>query len=111
MSNEVNTEINYGTSPKTLLSYIVGFVLCILLTAIPFWAVIDGKAPSHWLYFIVMIFAVLQLIVQTVCFLRLNMKKDGLENSLSFIFVLFVALVIILGSMWIMWHMNYNMMH
>jgi cytochrome o ubiquinol oxidase operon protein cyoD len=111
MSDQVTSEINYGTSPKTLFSYVVGFILCIALTVIPFFAVMDHSAPTHWLYFIVVVCAVLQLIVQTVCFLRLNFNKDGLENSLSFIFVIFVALILIGGSMWIMWHMNYNMMH
>jgi cytochrome o ubiquinol oxidase operon protein cyoD len=109
--SDQNTEINYGTSPKTLFSYVVGFFLCIILTAIPFLAVYDGAAPIHWLYFIVIVCAILQLIVQTVCFLRLNFNKDGLENSLSFIFVIFVTLILIGGSMWIMWHLNYNMMH
>jgi cytochrome o ubiquinol oxidase operon protein cyoD len=109
--SDQSTEMNYGTSPKTLLSYIVGFVLCIVLTLIPFAAVYDAKAPTHWIYFILAICAIAQLIVQTVCFLRLNFNKDGLENSLSFIFVLFVTLILIGGSMWIMWHMNYNMMN
>jgi cytochrome o ubiquinol oxidase operon protein cyoD len=109
--NNDNKEINFGTTPKTLPSYIIGFILCIILTLIPFAVVAKRTLPMEWIAFILAACAIIQLLVQTYCFLRLNFSKDGIENTLSFLFVLFVALVIVGGSMWIMYHMNYNMMH
>ena len=110
--SEVNKEINYGTTPKTFASYVVGFILCIILTLIPFYVVAHHTMYSDRVIGgTLALCAFLQLLVQTLCFLRLNVTKEGIENTLSFLFVLFVAFVVIGGSMWIMWHLNYNMMH
>lgn len=111
MSSDLKEQPNYGTSPKNFISYVVGLVLCIVLTLIPFHIVTLHDVPRFLVLTALFGSALLQLIVQVVCFLRLNTTPEGLENTLSFIFTLLVVFILIGGSLWIMWHLNYNMVH
>ena len=112
MSHPHLTEPDYGTGKKTLSVYVIGVSLCILLTLIPFGVVMrDLMSRTHMIWTLI-ICALLQLMVQVVCFLRLNTQTEqGKSNVMCFLFTIVVALVVVGGSMWIMHHLNYNMMH
>lgn len=117
MTTEPTHKLTSGI--KTLRAYIIGLVLALLLTFISFglaWMHVDKMNHAHLfspgaLMFVLMIFALIQLFVQVVCFLRLNGSKEGRWELMPFLFVLFVAFIIAGGSIWIMWSLNYNMMH
>ena len=123
MSDDIhNLEPDYGTGKKNLRIYFVGFLLCVLLTLIPFGLVeqhltqLSSKVAltlSHSsLLLVLFLAALIQFIVQVVCFLRLSSgTEQGKTNILSFVFSIVVLVVIIAGSVWIMYHLNYNMMH
>ena len=49
LKKQDNKEVNFGTTPKTLGSYIVGFILCIALTLIPFAVVAKRTLPMGWI--------------------------------------------------------------
>ena len=115
MSEHHHTNIDdsdLGLGQKTLGVYLFGVFLCVVLTLIPF-----GSVMYHWfstghLVVILVVSAILQFLVQVICFLRLNMKTiQSQYNVYAFVFAIIVLLVIIGGSLWIMWHLNYNMMH
>jgi cytochrome o ubiquinol oxidase operon protein cyoD len=57
------------------------------------------------------ILAIMQLLVQCICFLRLNTSKTGRWNVLPFLFTIFIIAIFIGGSLWIMVNLNYNMVH
>ncbi len=114
MSNAQNhaVESDYGTGKKTLKMYLTGFFLCVILTLIPFYAVIYKSLSHTQIFVIIFASAIIQFFVQVICFLRLNLQTDqGKLNALSFIFTIVVLGIIIGGSLWIMFHLNYNMMH
>ena len=101
-----------GLSPKTFGTYAFGFILCLILTAIPFYMVMQQSASKLVLVGIIMITAVIQFFVQVLCFLRLNHhSKQGQLNTLALAFTATVLVVIIGGSMWIMTNLDYFMMH
>lgn len=103
---------DYGTHPKTFATYFTGFILCIFLTIIPFYAVIHKIASRTGLLWILILCAIAQFMVQVICFLRLHARSDqGKMNVQSFWFTGVVAVVIIGGSLWIMKNLNYFMMH
>jgi len=105
-------EPEYGTGKKNLGTYIVGLVFCIILTLIPFYTVMQHNLAHSTTLLVLLVSALLQLWVQIACFLRLNAKtRQGKTNLMSFIFALVVVGVLVGGSMWIMYHLNYNMMH
>lgn len=100
----------YGTSPKTLGAYVTGLVLSFLLTAAAFLAVEKHLFSTEMLYITIAVLAIAQFAVQTLCFLRLNAGPEGRWNLYPFLFAVFVVFVVVGGSLWIMYNLNYNMM-
>ncbi|MDP1574414.1 MAG: cytochrome o ubiquinol oxidase subunit IV [Coxiellaceae bacterium] len=105
------TKIRFGAKPKTLPSYIVGLFLSLLFTTIAFYCVEKHDLSVMNLYIVITGLAVLQLLAQVICFLRLNTTREGQWNTLPFLFTLIVVGVLMSGSLWIMWNLNYNMMN
>lgn len=100
-----------GLGKKTLPIYLLGFVLSLVLTAMAFFVVAFRWGDPIHLYLTVAILALIQLFVQVVCFLRLNASPEARWNLVSFVFTIVVVLVLVGGSMWIMYNLNYNMVH
>ena len=100
-----------GLGRKSLKTYMIGFILCLVLTFIAFAIVGKDSLSKEFLYLAVSALAILQLIVQVVCFLRLNASPGARWNLISFLFTALIIFVIVGGSLWIMWNLNYNMMH
>lgn len=95
----------------TLKSYWVGFVLSVVLTAIPFWLVMgEVLADSRVTIAVIVVCAIAQIIVHTLCFLHVNTRAEGGWTLLAYVFTAVIVLITISGSIWIMYHMNTNMM-
>jgi len=101
----------YGTGQKTLPSYIIGLALSLLLTLISFALVAKHLLSDKATYILLGVLAILQLIAQTVFFLRMNTSEEGRWNLMPFIFTIVIVLVLVFGSFWIMYNLNYNMVH
>jgi cytochrome o ubiquinol oxidase operon protein cyoD len=98
---------NHGT----LKEYAIGFVLSVILTAIPFWLVMAKVFDkSSTTAMVVLGFAAVQVIVHMVYFLHMNGKNEGGWTLLSTLFTLVLLVIIMAGSIWVMYHMNVNMM-
>ena len=105
-------QTDYGTGQKKLSIYIIGVVSCSILTLISFWAVMYGTFTKGQTFAIIYSAACIQFVVQLICFLRLNTQTEqGQTNVLSLIFTIVILISIILGSLWIMANLGYNMMH
>ncbi len=95
----------------SLRGYVVGFVLSVILTAIPFWLVMNGViADSGTTALVILGFAAVQIVVHMVYFLHLDAKSEGGWNMLSTIFTLVIVVIMLAGSLWVMHHLNTNMM-
>ncbi len=90
--------------------YFIGFVLSILLTIVPYNLVVSKVISASFTLVTVMVVAVLQLLVQVIFFLHLGSESKPKWNQLAFLFTLFVVFILVGGSMWIMYNLNYNMM-
>lgn len=111
MINDTHTK-DYGLKDKSLSVYFSGFLMCIILTMIPFYAVIHKTSSKTNLLWIVLLTAIVQFFVQVICFLRLKgSSSQGLMNIWSFVFTGVVTFVVIAGSIWIMTNLDYFMMH
>ncbi len=96
---------------STFSGYMVGFVLSIILTAIPFWLVMAKVISDRNTAVLVLgAFAVVQILVHMVCFLHMNGKVEGGWTMLSTIFTVVFVAIAITGTLWVMFHMNTNMM-
>jgi len=103
--------IQYGTSPKTFNSCVIGFVGSLLITLIAFAIVWEHTMSTAAMYSSLSVLAIFQLITQVVFFLRMNASKEGRWNLLPFLFTLVIVAILLGGSLWIMYNLNYNMMH
>jgi cytochrome o ubiquinol oxidase subunit IV len=100
-----------GASHGSLKSYLTGFVLAVILTAIPFWLVM-GKvfSASSTTALVVMGFAVVQIVVHMIYFLHMNTRSEGGWSMLALIFTVVLVVITLAGSIWVMYHLNTNMM-
>jgi cytochrome o ubiquinol oxidase operon protein cyoD len=109
MSYHQEDNLEYGYRKKTFKSYAVGLVGSLILTFLAFGAVYLKCCEDKIIYILISVFATLQLIIQCICFLRLNATPSGYWNLFPFLFVLMIILFIVGGSFWIMHNLNYNM--
>jgi cytochrome o ubiquinol oxidase subunit IV len=94
---------------KTLSAYIVGFVLCVVLTLMAFGLIETRLLSDTYLYITLAALAIVQLFVQSICFLRLNCSAEGKWNLLPFLFTLLIIAILVSGTLWIMYNLNINM--
>jgi cytochrome o ubiquinol oxidase operon protein cyoD len=100
-----------GHAPSTLKGYMTGFVLSVILTAIPFWLVMgDVFASSSTTALVILGFAAVQIVVHMVYFLHMNTKSEGGWTMLALIFTIMLVVITLSGSLWVMYHLNNNMM-
>jgi len=95
----------------SLKSYMTGFVLSIILTAIPFWLVMAGVFESRAItaVFVIALGAV-QMVVHMIYFLHMNTKSEGGWTMMALIFTIVIVAIALSGSFWVMHHLNTNMM-
>ncbi|MFX6118972.1 cytochrome C oxidase subunit IV family protein, partial [Acinetobacter baumannii] len=55
-------------------------------------------------------FAAVQIVVHMIYFLHMNTKSEGGWNMLALIFTIVLVVITLAGSLWVMYHMNTNMM-
>ena len=91
-------------------SYMVGFVLSIILTAIPFGLVMFPTLSKAATVSIVLIFAVIQVLVHLVYFLHLDRSAAQRNNVIAFAFATLVILLLVGLSVWIMFSIHTFMM-
>ncbi|WP_283178988.1 cytochrome o ubiquinol oxidase subunit IV [Gemmobacter sp. 24YEA27] len=92
-------------------SYIRGFILSVILTAIPFAVVMSGGFESRLATIALIVgFAVVQIIVHMIYFLHMTTRHEEGWTMMSTIFTLIVVVIMLAGSIWVMYHMNTNMM-
>ncbi len=94
----------------TARDYAIGFILSVILTAIPFWLVMAKVLPPEMTKPVVLAFAAVQMVVHMIYFLHLNSKAEGGWTMLATVFTVAVVVIMLAGSIWVMYHMNANMM-
>lgn len=101
-----------NASHGTVKDYLIGFVLSIVLTAIPFWAVMTGTFSKSTTFYCIIIMAIVQIWVHLKYFLHLNFKtEEGKASSLSFIFSALIIVMVVGLSVWIIYESNAMMMY
>ncbi|MFT7724396.1 MAG: cytochrome o ubiquinol oxidase subunit IV [Roseateles sp.] len=91
--------------------YATGFLLSVILTAIPFWLVMAQVLPSpKTTGFVILGFAAVQMVVHMVYFLHMNAKVEQGWSLLALLFTAALVIIMLAGSVWVMYHMNTNMM-
>jgi cytochrome o ubiquinol oxidase subunit IV len=100
----------HNTEYGSLRSYVIGFVLSIVMTITAYLLVV-GHNSLHRSYIIGAIvgLALLQFIVQLLFFLHLGRETKPRMKLFIFGFMVTVVLILVFGSLWIMNNLNYRM--
>jgi cytochrome o ubiquinol oxidase operon protein cyoD len=95
----------------TLNGYVVGFVLALILTAIPFWIVMTKAIESSGFTIVaILAFAAVQIVVHMVYFLHMTPKAEGGWSMMALAFTIILVVITLSGSLWVMFHLKSNMM-
>ena len=99
-----------GASGGSIGAYATGFVLAIVLTAIPFGLVIYGALSRTAVIAVIISAAVVQVMVHLHYFLHVNASSKARWNVLALLFTTLIMTLIVGGSIWIMSHLDYRLM-
>lgn len=94
----------------SMRDYVIGFLLSVILTAIPFWLVMARPLDAGVTAAIIMFFAVIQIVVHMIFFLHMTPKAESGWSITSLAFTVIVVVIMLAGSLWVMHHLNTNMM-
>jgi len=97
------------TNRSSLSLYIIGFCLSLILTLAAYITVTNHVFSNPLLLIAVISLAMVQLIVQLFFFLHLGEEKKPRWNLQFLISTVGIILLVVIASLWIMSHLNYNM--
>jgi cytochrome o ubiquinol oxidase operon protein cyoD len=110
-SEHLDDHHDEGSYHATVEGYLIGFLLSVVLTAIPFWLVMGNVMSSPKVTaFVILGFAAVQMVVHMIYFLHMNAKVEGGWSMLALLFTAALVVIMLAGSVWVMYHMNTNMM-
>lgn len=92
----------------TFKNYVIGFTCSLLLTLGSFFLVKNEVFSGRVTFVIISIFAIEQFILQVMLFLHLGSEKKPRFNTAIFLYMTMTVLVIVIGTMWIMYNLDYN---
>jgi cytochrome o ubiquinol oxidase subunit IV len=98
-------------SHGTVSSYMVGFVLSVILTAASFGVVLGGWFSTNEVKILVLAaLAAVQIVVHLIFFLHMNGSSSQRWNVTAFAYTVLTVVILIVGSLWIMHNVSMNMM-
>ncbi|WNW13627.1 cytochrome o ubiquinol oxidase subunit IV [Pseudomonas sp. DTU_2021_1001937_2_SI_NGA_ILE_001] len=109
MANPHNTHDDHA-GHGSVKDYIIGFVLSVILTAIPFAIVMSPVLPKDTTIWVIMAFAVIQILVHLRYFLHLDFSKGQRNNVMAFVFTSLVIVFLVGLSVWIIFSIHREMM-
>ena len=91
------------------ISYVVGLGLALLLTGIAFWVASTSALWGPGVAVGLVVLAIAQMGVHLVFFLHITSGPDNTNNVLALAFGVLIVFLVMVGTIWIMAHMNMNM--
>jgi cytochrome o ubiquinol oxidase subunit IV len=99
-----------GNVASRILGYGVGQVLAVLLTAASFFVASTDLVWQPSIPIAIVVLAIAQMGIHLVFFLHIGTGPDSTNNVMALAFGILIVLLVIGGSVWIMDHLNGNMM-
>ena len=99
-----------GATTGSLKSYLTGFVLSLILTAIPFTLVMTSTWSSSATLAVIFSAGIVQILVHLHYFLHLDTSSAARWNVLALIFTILIMVLFVGGTIWIMNSLHYRMM-
>lgn len=90
--------------------YLMGLLLAALLTVASFYVLHTDLIWGPGIVVMLVVLAIAQIGVHLVFFMHLTTAPDNTNNALALAFGVLIVALIIIGSIWIMGHLNARMM-
>jgi cytochrome o ubiquinol oxidase subunit IV len=97
------------TLSRELRGYALGLTLAVLLTAASFWVRGTHLVYAPGLAMALLVLAVAQMGIHLIFFLHITTSPDNENNMLALAFGVLIVCLIVFGSLWVMEHLNHNM--
>jgi len=91
------------------VSYVIGLGLALLLTGISFWVASTGALWGPGVAVGLVVLAIAQMGIHLVFFLHITSGPDNTNNVLALAFGVLIVFLVMIGTIWIMGHMDRNM--
>ncbi|MDR6789303.1 cytochrome o ubiquinol oxidase operon protein cyoD [Sphingomonas sp. BE138] len=95
--------------PQGARGYTIGLLLAALLTAGSFWIASTDLVWGPAVPVGIIVLAVAQMGVHLVFFLHVTTGPDNTNNVIALAFGVLIVLLVVVGSVWVMTHLNHNM--
>lgn len=106
---EPPSELHPPTLRSELRGYLIGLALAVVLTAASFWSLDEHVIYGPGIVMALIVFGIAQVGVHLVYFLHLTTSPDNTNNALALAFGVLIVSLVFFGSIWVMFHMNQNM--
>lgn len=93
----------------SLKSYLIGFALSLILTLLSFGCVMSRAVPHNLVVPGIVVFCVIQLLVQLGFFLHMGISPEKRENLSIGVFTVLIIAIVVVGCLWVLHNMNENM--
>jgi len=95
---------------KSVRGYLIGLVLASALSAVSFYIARSTLVWAPSIPIALSVLAIAQMGVHLVFFLHMTSGPDNVNNIMALAFGLLIVILLVFGSLWIMSHLNHNMM-
>jgi cytochrome o ubiquinol oxidase operon protein cyoD len=102
--------VDNHTVNRSFKPLVIGFLLSIALTVAMYFVATQAPVTGLSLTMILLGLGCVQALVQLVCFLHLGIESKPHWNLITFLFMVLILVVIVGGSLWIMYSLDYQMM-
>jgi cytochrome o ubiquinol oxidase subunit IV len=107
---EVEPDATEHSVREGVQGYLMGFALAALLTVASFYILHTNLIWGPGIVVMLVVLAIAQIGVHLVFFMHLTTAPDNTNNVLALAFGVLIVALIIIGSIWIMGHLNARMM-
>jgi cytochrome o ubiquinol oxidase operon protein cyoD len=90
------------------VAYVIGLGLALLLTGVSFWVASTSTLWGPGVAVGLVVLAIAQMGVHLVFFLHITSGPDNTNNVLALAFGVLIVFLVMVGTIWIMAHMNMN---
>lgn len=91
------------------VAYVIGLALALILTGVSFWVASTSALWGPGVAAGLVVLAIAQMGVHLVFFLHITTGPDNTNNVLALAFGVLIVFLVMIGTIWIMAHMNANM--
>jgi cytochrome o ubiquinol oxidase operon protein cyoD len=91
------------------LAYVIGLAFALILTGVSFWVASTSVLWGPGVAVGLVVLAIAQMGVHLVFFLHITSGPDNTNNVLALAFGVLIVFLVMIGTIWIMAHMNANM--